>query len=36
MAGGSRRLVAHRGTPVPDQPDWALVAHILIAASIYE
>jgi hypothetical protein len=27
---------AHRGTPLPDQPVWALVAHLLVAASIYE
>jgi hypothetical protein len=27
---------ANRGEQVPDQPDWQLVAKILIAASMYE
>jgi hypothetical protein len=26
----------NRGTDVPDQPDWSLVGHMLMAASVYE
>jgi hypothetical protein len=27
---------AHRQEPMPDQPDWSLVAQMLAAASVYE
>lgn len=26
----------NRGEPLPDQPDWSLVARMLVAASMYE